>query len=170
MDKIVIEESGMKFGPFSKENVYYIEKEDVYTKRFYACKISEFFLKAENDKDEVYSVVEAKSSSPKPGSKERFPEFIKEINEKFINTFNIILSLRVGRDHLSEFQRPEFITRDDLGKVVINFILVINGHKKEWLPPLRDALYKEMKAYLSIYDINILVMNDELALKHRLIS
>ena len=40
------------------------------------------------------------------------------------------------------------------------FVLVINGHKVEWLPPIRAALERSMKADIKIWQSEIIVLND----------
>jgi hypothetical protein len=52
-------------------------------------------------------------------------------------------------------------------------ILVINGHKKEWLDPLKDALSKALHATVKVWGLApsaVIVLNDDLARRHNLIK
>ena len=49
-------------------------------------------------------------------------------------------------------------------------MLVIHGHEKEWLAPLREVLIKKMSAYLKIWKSAVVVLNDEMAKRYNLIS
>jgi hypothetical protein len=44
------------------------------------------------------------------------------------------------------------------------FILIINGHKEEWLAPVGDALKRKLKPYLKIWRIGengVAVLNQD---------
>lgn len=60
--------------------------------------------------------------------------------------------------------------RQEWDKVHIKFVLIIHGHKKEWLSPLREALMKNMGIHLKIWKSTVVVLNDEMAKRRKLIS
>ena len=62
------------------------------------------------------------------------------------------------------------LKQQEWDKVEIKFVLVIHGHEKEWLAPLREALIRNMSAYLKIWKSAVVVLNDEMAKRYNLIS
>lgn len=118
-------------------------------------------------------VVEAKSSSPDPTNKQsphKFDNFIAEVSGKLLNAFTLGLALCLERhaDHKDEISKSfKTITHDSI-KVVL--LLVINGHKPEWLPPVKDALQKKLKSVSSVWPLEVLVLNETMALRYNLIQ
>lgn len=165
---ISIYESDMKFGPFEEENVFYIEKSNLYQNISEGVQMAEFILK----KDKNLIFIEAKSSSPKQLKKDDGSpsEFIVEVSNKLINALELLISakLRVLTDDKKELNN--FIDINDISEYNIKFRLVINGHKKEWLTNVQDALQKKLKAYRKIWKIEVKVLNDEIARQYGLIS
>lgn len=67
---------------------------------------------------------------------------------------------------------PKNVKDIELMNVGYSFILVIHGHKLEWLPPLMDALKHRMRHTLKLWnisDVKVKVMNDEMALANHII-
>ena len=99
-----INESGMIFGEYVEENVFRIEKSKLHDKIGNGVKVVEFILINEPNK---LNFIEAKSSSPQPreDNMERFDEFIGEITDKFIHSFNLyysgIMKRNNGYDEIS---------------------------------------------------------------------
>jgi hypothetical protein len=59
-----------------------------------------------------------------------------------------------------------------LSHVDVRFILVINGHKEEWLPPLQDALRAALRSTVKTWSFSptsVAVLNDVLARQYGLI-
>jgi len=89
---VVIEESGMKFGPFEEENIFYIERSNIYKQLQHGVQMAEFLLFRPEKKDLI--ILEAKTTAPNPNSsnmenenqiddrRKRFEEYITEIHEK----------------------------------------------------------------------------------------
>ena len=50
------------------------------------------------------------------------------------------------------------------------FVLVIPTHKIDWLGALNDTLKKQLRKTISMWNIGIAVMNEELAREHGLIT
>lgn len=163
---ITIYESGMRFGPFSESDIYYIEKSQLY-QGISNSKTVEFILaRRENS---LY-FVEAKSSSPRPTAENAVPfdVFIDEITDKFIHSLNlyyagILKRHEVNNDIPDEFQEMEHATTN------IKFLLIIKGHNIEWLPPIQEALIRKMMSYSSIWKFQIAVINDKMAVSKGLI-
>jgi len=166
-----IEESGMTFGPFLEENCFCIEKSKAYHKLQSGMKMAEFLL-IQPDKNRLL-VVEAKSSSPNSTNNEsvlQFRDFIIEITEKLFNalTFGLALCLERHADHKDEISRCFKDVAYDSVEIVL--LLVINGHKKEWLVPLNDALQKNLKSTCKIWSLKVFVINEKTAQKYNLIQ
>ena len=58
----------------------------------------------------------------------------------------------------------------DNSQINFKFILVIKGHRTEWLMPLSDALKESMAYHNTIWKSQVVVFNDELAKKYKLIK
>lgn len=156
-----IHESGMHFGPFNDDQVFQIETSVLYKNIGKGIRTVEFLLTTE---PESLLFLEAKSSSPRSNSvtPERFNEFIQEITEKFIHSFNLYYSAILKR-HESNNDIPDSFRRLDNGVVKIKFCLVIKGHPISWLSPIRDALLRQMASHITIWKSQIAVLNDQLA-------
>ncbi len=169
---ISILESNMTFEPYKKENACYIEKSQIYKALGDGIQIAEFILLLENK----LIFIEAKSSSPQPSSldndkKKRFEEFIKEeIATKLINTFNLFLSANLNVIESDTADNINLIQVENLKNYNLKFYLVIKGHKDEWLPPIKNALERELLEYRKIWKIDVNVLNEKLAIRHKLIQ
>ena len=153
---ITIKESGMTFGPFSEEQIYQIEKADAYTTLGESVKAVEFVFR--QNKEKLF-FVEAKSSSPMPEG-EKFRTYIDDISKKFVHSFNLWLTLNLGRrkDAISET-----ILFAPTNTQIFRFVLVINGHEEAWLPPVKAALERKMMAEIKIWKHEVIVINDRQA-------
>ena len=176
---MIIEESGMNFGPFDENNVFHIEKSKVYCKIKENVKIVEFILK----RNDALLFIEGKSSSPQnlqisvtinKGNEievVNYPSpYILEVYNKFNNALNLLLStnLKCYNDENNEINN--FVDLTKFNSYKINFYLIINGHKKEWLRGIQDALQKQLLPQKKIWGVDVIVMNDEIAKKNNLIS
>ena len=72
---VTIQESGMTFGPFQEDQIYWIEKASAYKSLGQGIKSVEFVYKKNADK---LFFIEAKSSSPNP-LRESIDNYIKDI-------------------------------------------------------------------------------------------
>jgi len=159
---ITFEESQMTFS-FPKEEVYRIEKSNL---------LAKVHLKATECavwRNGKVVFVEAKSSTPRPQKEEQFEQFICDITDKFVHsiTFYNAVMLRHQEEVI-----PDVLKGVDLCAAQYSFILVIHGHKLEWLPPLMDALRSRMSDMLKLWnisDIEVKVINDQMALDAQLI-
>jgi hypothetical protein len=165
-NEIYIEESNMTFGPYSKQDLFHIEKSDVYTK--FSSKgiaLGEFFLLRHKKKPTIF-IVEAKSSAPNPEGEPNFDKFISSIQAKWINSFFLFWAIYLGRHCSKDF--PSAFKKLDSQTLDFHFLLVINNFKEEWAAPLRDTFLcsKVLSAMCSAWRINpmnIIVYNDIMA-------
>lgn len=167
-----IVESGMTFGPFPEGTCFYIEKSACYAAIQDGVPMVEFLLLREQKQGPTIWIVEAKSSSPRPTTKSHFAEFIDEIRRKLTHGFLLAVAAHVGRHAAAGTELPEKIKAVDLPKLGFRFILVINGHPKDWLPPLQEALSLALKPVVKTWALPpaaVVVMNHEMAQAHGLI-
>jgi len=168
-----INESGMIFGPYPDGRCFYIEKSRTYADLKPGVPIAEFLLLRDRDgKPPIIWVVEAKSSAPKPESLQRFDEYILKIREKLVNAFSLGWACCLKRHQDIEAELPSPFKSLDLSQTGVRFVLVINGHKESWLPPIQDALKNELHSTIKTWRLgptSVAVMNEELAMRHGLI-
>ena len=165
-------ESGMTFGPYPEGRCFYIEKSNCYAAIQEHVQMAEFLLLRDSNEKPVIWIVEAKSSTPRPETQPNFDNFITEIREKFINAFSLGWASCLRRHQQAETELSEDYKSLNLSKVDVKFILVINGHKDEWLPPLKDALGIALRSTVKTWSFaptSVVVFNDEMAQHHGLI-
>ncbi len=159
---VTFEESKMVFS-FPEEDVYRVEKSPL---------LAEVELKATEcvvSRQGALLFVEAKSSTPRPQTAEKFESFIGEITDKFRHSlmfYNAVM-LRHNGEGL-----PVNLKKVNLADVKYTFVLVVYGHQLEWLPPLMDALRSRMRHTLRLWnipDVAVKVMNDRMALDNKII-
>jgi hypothetical protein len=177
---ITIPESGMTFGPFADTNCFKIENSPLHQSAQPDVQIAEFLLVRDGKEAEPQQVwiVEAKSSTPNPGSPlpktaENFASFISEIHDKLLNALTLGVTANLGRHAKAKQTLPAAFAQVALDRVVFRLILVVNGHDSTWLPPLQDALTKALRVTTKTWDLgpgSVLVMNDKMARKQGLIQ
>jgi len=176
---ITIQESGMSFGPFLEDHVFYIEKCPNLLKLNQGAKegegiaIAEFLLfKTANNRNYI-SIIEAKTSSPKPSNKGDFDGYISEIKTKLSNSFHLFIAYYLNR-HSSGFnQLPYQFKTLSLENIDFELILVIKTSEDAWLRPILDDLRPALKSLTKIWNISptaIKVFNESEARNHRLVS
>ncbi len=163
---MIINESGMQFGDYPDNHVFYIEKSEEYNRiKGYGVKIVEFALL---NKSKLL-LVEAKSSAPNPESKdtpERFGEYISDIAEKMRNSLDLYLHQLVQK------KLSEELTNTDYYNTVIVCVLIIKNQQKEWIPPVQEALSKEILKHIRmniIWKCKVIVINEEQAVSQKLV-
>lgn len=155
-------ESGMSFGPYAVEEVFPIEQSPLYKHLGQGLMIAEFVLirPGRGGLEEVW-VIEAKSSAPRI-----FDEYVDEIRQKLTNSVQLTLASCLKRHpHAADVLPARFLDLD-LGACAFKCILIIKGFRKEWLPPLQNALAKEMNSLVKTMGFNpgsVSVINDDKA-------
>lgn len=165
-------ESEMTFGPYPAGQCFYIEKSACYEKVREGVQMAEFLLLKQQEKGLMVWVVEAKSSSPRPETQPNFTAFIDEIRSKLTNGFLLAVAARLQRHSAAEDELPPDFKTLDLQKLGFRFVLVINGHRQEWLAPLQSALVQALKPIVKTWALpatSVVVLNHELAQQHGLI-
>lgn len=163
----VIEESGMTFGPFHDWEIFLIEKSQLLQK-CNGVKTVEFIYR--KTKNKLY-FIEAKSSSAviREGNEKNYEKFLMEIMRKFEDSLSLLIAgLSERRD--DHGQISDAIKSMDYKKVNFKFFLIIKGHEQIWLPPLQLELEKRLKHFLSIWNAELIVLNDTLALEQGIIA
>lgn len=156
-----IEESGIVFGDFDENNIYYIEKSEKYRSiKSKGISSVEFIFFRDNHN---LLFVEAKKSAPNPANpiKGRFNEFLAEINKKFRDSLEIFERVWMERALTDKFESMNVI------EVRVTFVLVINGFKKEWMIPIKEGLEQDLCNYrtiVSLWHPRILVINEQQAI------
>lgn len=57
-----------------------------------------------------------------------------------------------------------------MAECAIKLILVLSQHKKEWLPPVRDALSTRLRKILRIWKAEIIALNRDMAHAYGLVQ
>jgi len=120
--------------------------------------------------DDKVFLIEAKSSTPRPQNEEQFVTFVGEIAQKFKDSYTYYNSAHQKR------QQPDMVPPNlqstPLARQNYEFCLIINGHLREWLPPVLDQLKIMMKKTLKLWgfdDACVKVVNEQGALSKGLI-
>lgn len=166
-------ESGMTFGPFPDGHCFRIETSKTYLKVQDGVPIAEFlYLHTVAEKKYIY-IVEAKSSTPRPTTQPEFDAFIADIAEKLKNALMLTLATGLGRHPESRHELETPFMELDLAQTNLFFVLIVNGHRDDWLPPLRDALNKKLHSVVKTWALTpsaVVVLNDRLAREKKLIA
>lgn len=170
---IIIEESGMRFGPYHEDDVFHIERCELYKRIQTNLKMCEFVLHRTNeDNQPSFWILEAKSSSPSPSDNEKFPDYITNITEKMDNALSLLFALMLKRHPGLSVQLPPSFAATHIPACSIRFVLVLPDHPKHALEPIKRALEKTLDKTLSIWNLganSVVVLNKKLALRHALI-
>jgi hypothetical protein len=171
---IQIIESGMTFGSYPSERCFNIEKSTLYKGLGDGIKIAEFALLRPTSTSGATTVwlIEAKSSSPRPETQPNFDEFISEIVEKMSNTLHILVAALLNR-HPDTAELSDDFKSLDLKMTIFKCVLVINGHKEEWLTLLQDALNEALKPLVKTMALGsqaVAVINEVKAKERGIIS
>ena len=172
MTTAAIVESGMTFGPYPAGQCFHIEKSACYKKIEDGVQMAEFLLLRQQKDGPTVWIIEAKSSSPRPETQPNFAKFIDEVRIKLTNGFLLSIAARLQRHPAADSELPDAFKTFNLQTHGFRFVLVINGHKQEWLEPLQSALSLALKPIVKSWAlpaISVAVLNHELARRHGLI-
>lgn len=165
--KITIPESDMLFGEFNEEDLFHIEKSNIYKDIGSNIKTVEFILKQKNN----IILLEAKKSCPNASNKDeshnkqtKFEEYYSSITDKFIESLQIFLASILNKLPDNSDVGTAIKKIDDMKDIQIQFILVIkNAHDIAWLAEPLAELNNRLLQYRKICKIKIKVLNEELA-------
>lgn len=170
---VIIEESGMKFGEYTEEQVFRIEKCPQYTKRLLpnGIKICEFVLKRKNK----LLFVEAKTSCPNrlvaDSSEEKakkYQEYLEEITSKMKHSLMIYANILLNRYENAGLST--IMSNKDMKNIEILFVLVVKNAEKEWLVPFQEKFIKLLKHDMRIWGIkDFLILTEEEAIQKKLV-
>jgi len=168
-----ITESYMHFGPYPNGQFFPVEKSACYGSIGENVKIAEFILyRNYNDQPQIW-IIEAKSSSPRPRNQEDINQFIQDIRDKMVNTLSLYFACLLDRQPACKAELPDKLKSVKIADIHVRFVLVIHGHKLEWLSPLKDLITKAMLPTIQTWKFDVLsvvVLNDDMAREIKLIS
>lgn len=159
---INIEESGIEFGPFSKDDFFAIE-EALQQKKLSSKGVCSVEFVVKNNNSLIF--LEAKTSIPRDSD-----NFFTEITEKFEHSLIVFVNALLKRNNLQN-DLPANFTVNDSSLQSIKLLLVIKSVPSDYLQQLTDKLRKSLKSVSVLWSIepqNIQLINEERAIKHRL--
>lgn len=170
----IIPESEMNFGKFEEAELFHIEDSIIYQNLGSGIKTVEFILR-QNENNIIF--LEAKKSCPNAANRheseekeEKFEEYYSSISEKFVFSLQIYLAAILDRfQDVSEIG-DNLKSVSSLKDIQLKFILVIkNAADIAWLAGPRAELENRLFQIRKIWDVKIVVLNEELAGKHNLL-
>ena len=172
---IEIYESGAKFGPFPEKDIFYIEKSEIYASLGKGAKTVEFICT--NDGGNNIILLEAKTTCPNVDNKNesrektvKYNEYYLEITKKVEDSLQLLMAILLRMYGILDCVGESFYRKIKLSSVKLKFILVITSEhiRKEWLLGPKAELERSLLSLRKIWNLEIIVMNRELANKYRL--
>jgi hypothetical protein len=161
-------ESEMTFGPYEDGYCFRVEQSETYKAIQDGVQMAEFLLlRTQKDNPPLIWIVEAKKSSPRPQTQPDFNGFIGEIRDKLTNASIL------NRHPSSAADLPESFKNLNLSTAGFRLVLIVNGHQKDWLPPLQEALRSALYTATKTWALGpnaVTAINHEDAKKFGLIS
>ena len=142
-----IVESSMTF-EIDEDMLYHMEKSALVTGTKY-FKTPEFVCL----RDERVVVVEAKTSVPKPESKENFKEYLMEIREKFANALALLNACWSKRNSEELSNMPEAMQKVTVLGADYRLYLVVATAQEEWLVNVNNAFKSELQILFKTWKI-----------------
>lgn len=169
----IITESEMNFGKFDETDLFHIEDSKIYKEIGSGIKTVEFILKY-NEKSIVF--LEAKKSCPNAANrctseekKQKFEEYYSSVTEKFIASLQIYLAAILDRFQNTDEIGEKLKSVSDMKDIQLKFILVIkNAEDITWLAGPAAELKARLLQIRKIWNVEIAVLNEELAGEYRL--
>lgn len=164
----------MNFGKFDESELFHIEDSNIYQNLGSGIKTVEFILR-QNENSIIF--LEAKKSCPNAANRhesekkeEKFEEYYSSISEKFVESLQIYLAAILDRfQDVSEIG-DNLKSVCSLKDIQLKFILVIkNAADVAWLAGPRAELENRLSQIRKIWDVKIVVLNEELAGKYNLL-
>jgi hypothetical protein len=168
-------ESGMSFGPFPDAHCFYIEKSQTLKEinKRDGIRIAEFLLLKTESNQTTVSIIEAKTSSPRPKSHDNYDRYINEIREKLANSLALFMSFYLQRYPTGHSELPNHFKQLQIASIHFELILIVKNSKSEWLIPVSDDLKKALKPTIKIWNLSptsIKVFNEDDARAKKLVS
>lgn len=160
-------DSFMKFS-FPKEDVFCIENDPLVREAegVKACECVVYI-------NPRVALIEAKSSSPKDISGDKFKIFISDIKQKFSDSLRLFNEVKAKRHGEDAFQRlPLHLQKLEISSDQYVICLIVHGHQLDWLGGLQDAFREAMREVVKQRELNdsqVKVYNEEMALENGLI-
>lgn len=155
-NELMVHESGLMF-TLDQDRAYLPERESFYQSLSAKASIKICDIICLNLIDELL-VIEVKSSSPREHHR-----FVQEIKQKFVDTLLLYIGAVLKRKNTQSDTLPMALQESAL-RQKIRLVLIINGHKREWLSPLRDNLRQECRALEKVFSLEeTQVYNPQLA-------
>lgn len=182
-EPISFEESGVTFGYFNRNYCFRIEKSDFYknTLQQHGIKTTEFLLLRDNK----LFVVEAKTSTPNPSSKDLHKTcsicdnkttgwniYLDALLKKYNDTLSMQVLLNLNRLDNTNVLPSNFIF--NWQDIPIYLVLVITSEEehyrnKDFINHIQILLRQKMKSLLKLWNVELLVLNKEMAIKRKFI-
>lgn len=171
MQKKIIIESGMQFGPYDRDDLFSIEKSDQYlscdTKSVCSC---EFLLRHKGK----LLFVEAKTSCPNYAAKDtsaekkkKYDAYVDEITKKMRHSLMLYGAMLAGRHTMETV--GENIVRLDMAKTEIVLVLVVKDAEASWLVPYVDVFREKLRPEMCMWHIrSFMVINEAAAIRRGL--
>lgn len=170
----IITESEMKFGKFDEKNLFHIEESQIYKKLGTGIKTVEFVLKYRQNK---LIFLEAKKSCPNAQNKDetevkkqKFEEYYSSITGKFISSLQIYLAAILDRFEDATEIGSMMRSANNIKDMQLKFVLVVKDAKDiAWLAKPQAELNERLLQFRKIWNIQVIVLNEELARERGLI-
>lgn len=158
---VMIEESGVVFGPFAPDSLFHIEA-SAYVKKLTGIKICEFVWWSADKNTLMF--IEAKQSIPHPQRKPaEYQNYFNEIQEKLENSLQLLLAGKLNRPAILGDDIGEAIASFNWEETEIQLLLVIPNAPLEALPVLSDKLEGQLRRYKTIWNAQVNVINKSMA-------
>lgn len=142
-----INESGMTF-EVDEDVLYHMEKSALVSDTKY-FKTPEFVCL----KDERVVVIEAKTSVPRPESKEDFKKYLSEIREKFSNALSLLNACWSKRNLAELSNMPEKLQKITVIGADYRLYLIVATAQEEWLVNVNNAFKSELQILFKTWNI-----------------
>ena len=172
----IVTESGVDFGEFEAEDLFHIESSNLLKSLGKGIKTVEFITLQQKDN---IIFVEAKTGCPNPKNKEKggqdakkFNEFYNDISDKFIDSLQVyIAGILENFEDTSEIGK-NLMKVKPLKSKKITFVLVITADEilEDWLQGPKLELEQRLKRLIRIWNVKIVVLNKQLAVKFGLVG
>ncbi len=160
-------ESKMKFGPFTKENRFAVEKSHLHSFLGDGFKIVEF-IAIRSGRDVIF--VEAKPKGFISHIAISYLESkIRELTEKFENSVDLFLSIFVGWQIDSKSEVGNQLKSADYSKIKGKCYLVINGASDDLCRDITLELQTALRRKVIIHNLDVIVINEVTAMECNLI-